>query len=131
MLKISPLSFVCHNDNIFIQTYSTILLWNNNIDLALEVAGPLFHNKEMQKEPTGDIELVICMFIAKKQYNFVHKVFEENHFQIKDRLKPIYYALMHFMQDKYPDEIKKMGDELNEPVESIVKYILELREKYK
>ena len=112
-------------------TYSLILLWNNKIDLSLKISAPLFQNKTMLKEYLKDIELLINMLIAKKQYNFVYKIFEENKHQLKDRLKPVYYALMHFMQDKYPDEIKKMGEELNEIVDSVVQYILTLREKYK
>jgi TPR repeat protein len=110
--------------------YSLILLWNNKIDTALEISAPLFQNKTLIKEHTKNTELLINMLIAKKQYSFVYRIFEENSCQIKDRLKPVYYALMHFVQDKYPDEIKKMGEELNETVDGIVQYILALREKY-
>jgi len=38
---------------------------------------------------------------------------------------------MHFMQNQFPDELKKMGSELKEPIDGIIKQIMELREKYK
>ncbi len=112
-------------------SHATILLWNNKFNNALDFSTQILEDDEIIKNYTENIELLINLLIAKEQYNFVYKIFEENKHQIKDRLKPIYYALMHFMQDKYPDEIKKMGDELKETVESIIKVILELREKYK
>ncbi len=111
--------------------YSFMLLWNNKTDIAFEISAPLFQDKTMFEERIDAIELLINMLIAKKQYHFVYQLFEENRFQIKDRIKPIYYALMHFMQDQYPDEILKMGEELQETVDSIVQFILELRKKYK
>ena len=39
---------------------------------------------------------------------------------MKDRSKPIYYALMHFMKKELPDEYLKMGGELKETVDEIV-----------
>ena len=35
------------------------------------------------------------------------------------------------MQDEFPNEIKKMGSELQESVDDILKTIEELKEKYK
>ena len=119
------------NSNYSRYTYSLILLWSNKIDKAIEISTVLFNNKIMISEFTLGIQLLINMLIAKEQYNFAYKLFEKDKHNLKDRLKPVYYALMHFMQDKYPDEIKKMGEELNETVQNIVDHILELREKYK
>ena len=46
---------------------------------------------------------------------------------LKDRFKPIYYALMYFMKDKYPNEYLKVGAELKETVEEVIKEIEVLR----
>lgn len=35
-------------------------------------------------------------------------------FNLKERYKPIWYALMHYQKDKYPHEFKRMGAELEE-----------------
>jgi TPR repeat protein len=124
-------SFDKNPDNISRHTYSLILLWNNKIEDAIQISKPVFNDPKLIEERTDDVELLINMFIAKQQYNYVFKIFSENKYQIKDKLKPIYYALMHFMQDKYPDELKKMGEELEDTVNNIVDLILELRNKYK
>lgn len=110
--------------------YSLVLIWHNKIEKAIEISKPVFNSEIFISKNSVNVETLIKILIAKKQYNLVYKIFEENKYQIKDRLKPIYYALMHFMQDNYPDEIKKMGDELKEPVDKIVRNILEMREKY-
>ena len=46
---------------------------------------------------------------------------------IKEKLKPTWYALMTYMQDEYPNEIKKMGSELEESVNEIIKNIEDLK----
>ena len=38
----------------------------------------------------------------------------------------LYYALMKILEDEYPNEIRKMGKELEEPVNDMVGYINEL-----
>ena len=55
---------------------------------------------------------------------------KENKFEIKDRYKPIYYALLHFMGSKYEMERKKMGPELKETVDEIIDTIIKLQEDY-
>ena len=131
-LQLSMQAYSLESKSIFnLYTYSLILLWNNKIDKAIKISTVLFSDKTIISEYTLNMQFLINMFIAKEQYNFVYKLFEEDKHSIKDHLKPVYYALMHFMKDKYPDEIKKMGEELNETVQNIIDYILELREKYK
>lgn len=34
--------------------------------------------------------------------------------------KPIWYALMYYMQDQYPNEYLRMGEELEETVKEII-----------
>jgi len=105
------------------QTYAIALLWNNNVQEANEVSQLIFENEEFVNENIEDVKLLLTMLIAKKQYNFTHKLFEENKFNLKDKYKPIYYALMSFMKDSYPDEMNKMGEELKDVVDAIIKEI--------
>ena len=77
-----------------------------------------------------DIELFLLMLISKKQFNYTLKLFNKNKFNLTDRFKPIYYALMHFMQDIYPDEIKKMGNELKQTVDEIIAKIKQMEIDY-
>lgn len=75
-------------------------------------------------------DVIFQLLIAKHQYHTVYNLFQDKELKLKDRMKPIYYALMHFMKDEYPNEYLKMGSELKEPVEEIIEKILKMRELY-
>lgn len=66
--------------------------------------------------------------LAKEQYYFLKKILEEDN--LKEIHKPIWYALMTLMQDDFPHEIKKMGSELQESVDEVLKKVEEYRVKY-
>jgi hypothetical protein len=57
-------------------------------------------------------------------------IFNENPHKFKDRFKLVYYALMSFMKDEYPNEYLKMGGELKDTVEEIIIKIKELGKAY-
>jgi hypothetical protein len=57
-------------------------------------------------------------------------LFTENRFNIRDKYKPIYYALMYFMQDSIPDEYKRMGTELKQTVEEVIDQIYQMAIDY-
>ena len=48
--------------------------------------------------------------------------------ELNEILKPIYFTLMSYMKEEFPDEYLKMGDEVKEIVEEIVEDI-EFRKK--
>jgi hypothetical protein len=129
-LKYSKQAYNRQQNVYFSHTYSVILLWHDEIEKAIEVSKKFMDNEESYKQFSSDIELFILMLIAKKQYHYVLKLFKENKFNLFDKYKPIYYALMHLMQDEFPDEIKKMGDELEETVNEILEQINKLSQKY-
>ena len=87
---------------------------------ALEYA--ITNNKVIEEEKELFKELMIA-FIAKKQYHYVYNLFQKTDLNLKDHFKPIYYALMFFMRDEYPDEYRKMGSELTQTVEEIIALI--------
>ncbi len=111
-------------------TYSVVLLWNNKIEKAYEIAKEFITDQKSLKEFPQDISLFLMLLIAKKQYHLSLKVFNENPHKLKDRFKPVYYALMYFMQDEYPNEYKKMGGELTQTVEEIIEKIYQLEKDY-
>ena len=43
---------------------------------------------------------MLLMFLVKKQYNFVHRIFTENKFDIIDKYKPIYYAVIRLLGEE-------------------------------
>ncbi|WP_046003625.1 AAA family ATPase [Pseudoalteromonas rubra] len=106
-----------------------MLLWNNlfhdatqTMDTLLSQSGGL----DSFDEPllTG----LFIPFLAKGQTNLVERWFEQ--YGLKERFKPIYYALMTLMQDKYPNEVLKMGDELKETVDEVLAQIEDWSVKY-
>ncbi len=107
-----------------------ILLWNDKIEEAVKVWENDLFKKEIIEESTISISIVLNFFISKKQYNFVYNIFKENKFGIKERVKPIYYALLSFMGKNFEDEAKKMGSELKETVDEIIETINLLERDY-
>ncbi|MBN1998630.1 hypothetical protein JW935_13810 [candidate division KSB1 bacterium] len=112
-------------------TYSTVLLWNNQIEKAFKISQKFFAQPEAYEKFPDDIHLFLLLLIAKHQYHLVYKLFQQNQHNLKDRFKPVYYSLMYFMQDEYPNEYRKMGGELKQTVEEIIKKIQQLEQDYR
>lgn len=106
-----------------------ILIWycehESAFDLFSEALSEIAHLDEYSEVQVQDILLLL---IARELYPYTHRLFQENHFYIKERYKPIYYALMYFIQEKYPYEFLRMGEELQETVIEVVDRIKQLRE---
>ena len=62
----------------------------------------------------------LLLLISKKQYYKAKEFLEDKDHNFKEKLKPIWFALMTLMQKEYPNEIKKMGSELEKSVEDIL-----------
>jgi DNA-binding transcriptional ArsR family regulator len=99
------------------------LLVINEIEKSLDVQKKLMKDEEYNVECYYLIDSYMILLMAKKQYYAALKLFEENLFDLKERVKPIYYALMHFLKDDFPNEYKKMGAELKETVEEIIEKV--------
>ncbi len=115
---------------VYAHTYASILLWNNEIEKAIEISKEFLADKEANDIFPEDIRQFLMLLIAKKQYHSVYKIFNENSMHFKDRFKPLYYALMYFLQEEYPNEYLRMGSELRQTVEEIIVAINKMSEKY-
>jgi TPR repeat protein len=111
-------------------TLATILLWNEEFTKSYEKFEE-WMEYEGALENLNDISEYLNLLISKAQYYKAKEYFENEKYQLKDKLKPIWYALMTLMQDEFPNEIKKMGSELQTSVDDILKTIEELKQKYK
>ena len=67
--------------------------------------------------------------ITKKQYYAAYNLFQEYEELLKERLKPLWYALMHLMRDEFPDEYLRMPAEMAETVQEILEKVKETTEK--
>lgn len=109
---------------------AVILLWNNEIEESLKLGNELMQDKEYVERYTGGGNEYLLLLLAKKQYYAALKMFNENPFDLKERIKPMYYALMYFLQDDFPNEYKKMGEELKETVEEIIANVKQWEKDY-
>jgi len=75
-------------------------------------------------------KIYFILLISKEQYYQAKDILENKEFNLKEKYKPIWYALMTLMQDDFPHEIKKMGSELQESVDEVLKKVEEYRVKY-
>jgi len=114
------------NDFYTIYILSERLLWNDLIEKSLEKAHLFLKAANNIEKYNNDINEYLIFLMAKKQYNSLFKLFDENEFKLKDKFKPTYYALMYFMRnqdDKFKIEYKKVGKELEETVQEIIEEV--------
>lgn len=113
-------------------TLACILLWNNKIEQSIDNFEKFkVSEKFLSNEDEWTIYLILLL--AKSQYPYLYTYFtsetaEELH--LKDRFKPIWYALMHYMKDKYPTEYLRMPPELKETVQEIIAKVEQMRIDY-
>ncbi|VAW70299.1 hypothetical protein MNBD_GAMMA10-2339 [hydrothermal vent metagenome] len=111
------------------KTLSLVLLWADKFSESYD----LFYewmNYSDEVVSQSDMILYLNLLMAKKQLYKAKELMELPEYSLKDKLKPVWYALMTLMQDEFPDELKKMGDELTESVNEVLIHIDELSEKY-
>lgn len=80
-------------------------------------------DSEYLESELGDITEIFIELISRGQYEPVLSFFTNSKFDLKTLMKPLYYALMAIMKDKYPNEYLKMGKELAETVSEILREI--------
>ncbi len=109
--------------------YSLILLWKENFSESYKKLFESFSNKD--KYQIFFMDKYLLLAISKGQYYKAKEIFELEKYNLKEVYKPIWYALMTLMKDEFPNEIKKMGSELEQTVKEILSKIADWKEKYK
>ena len=113
----------------YLFTYIFILIWHNKIKQALPIIQKILKNKDFFKKYQHDCIEIIIFLISKNQLNITLELI--NSFNLREKLKPVYYALMILMKDEYKDEYLKMGPELKTTVNEILEKIKTIKEKYR
>ena len=70
----------------------------------------------------------IEMLLVKEQYEMAYRLFDQ--FNLKELLKPYYYATLSFFNDERNQEYLRMGPELNQTVNEILKSVEKYRKIY-
>ena len=113
------------------ESLSLILLWSEEFKRSYgEFLALLAYLKEMDTSADISISTYMKLLLAKGQYYKAKEFLEMPEYQLKEKYKPIWYALMKLMEKEFPNEIKKMGSELKESVDEILKDIEKYKEKY-
>jgi len=127
-LDLSTKSITIEKDYYNTLTHAKTLLWNDHYSESMEYFRE-FITTYPYDEFLDFITDYFLLLMAKKQYNLAYKIFENlNH--LKNQFKPIYYALMKLLKDKYPKEYLKMGSELEETVEEVLMKVEKMRKVY-
>lgn len=114
--------------NTAMELYSFALLWGEQYGLSFER-----FNDRLKAGNTHNnmyIEVYFKLLLAKGQYYQAKKFFEMSQYELKEKYKPIWYALMMLMKDEFPEEIKKMGSELHESVVGVLRMVLQYKKWY-
>lgn len=127
------------NNYAAIITYAQVLIWDDQIVKAItqikEIEKRVFEllddpdekNEKKQRAIFGELSAFFLLLIAKGQLNAANTFFQNQDGNYQQTLKPIYFALMHYMENEYPNEFLKAGDELKETINEIIDEI----DKYK
>ncbi|MFP9117169.1 hypothetical protein ACLI08_05215 [Flavobacterium sp. RNTU_13] len=121
-------------------TYIKILIWSNNLKAAvdkLQHIGTIVANKiESRKSDErfvdniiNDLTTIFIMLMAKEQYGVLYSMFSNKDFSYKSMLRPVYFSLMNFMKDEFPNEYLKPGAEFRETVNEIINKVFDYRKE--
>jgi hypothetical protein len=129
-LKLITKAYNIKKDIDIMMNFISILAWNNEIEKSINLLDEIIEKKELTKEHYAYFLLILELLLAKKQINYVYKLFEKNNNNLKDKFKPLYYAVLKLMGEKYQDEYNRMGSEIKETVEEILKEIEKFAVEY-
>ena len=110
--------------------WAMVLLWNDMYEQAFTKSREFIENERVITNFSRGIQPFLMMLIAKKQYEYIYRLFSTNKYNIRDKYKPIYYALMYFMRDSKPDEYIRMGNELKQTVDEIIEQVHQMQVDY-
>ena len=105
-----------------------VYAWNNQIENALQTAKEFMENEEFYETfAERDIISYPMLLLAKERYADVAAYFEMPAVNLKERFKPLYYAVLYFLDDK---EYHKLPPELSEPVNEIIEEVKQMAVDY-
>jgi len=126
-LKYAEQSFEKDKDRHVTHTLACIYVWDNKIEQAIKVALDFMFNDNYYKSSEKWVIFYLMLLLAKEQYQHVTQYFEDPELNLKERFKPLYYALLHFTDNK---DFHKMPPELAEPVKDIIEKVKQMAVDY-
>ncbi|WP_090764439.1 hypothetical protein [Pedobacter soli] len=115
----------------FILKNAFILAWNGNYSSSVEVF--IKNQRNVDFEGENDQRLVsdvIMLLVLRGRYEEVATIFDSVN-NLKDILKPLYFAFLDLSGQKDANEYLKMGKELEQPVKDVMAKIGKMAKTYK
>ncbi|WP_333804967.1 AAA family ATPase [Sulfurospirillum sp.] len=113
-------------------TLALVLLWSEEFQKSYEKFIEYLSYSEVSFSIEGhEIGWYFRLLMAKGQLYQTKKFMEMPEYNLKERFKPLWYALMKLMAKEFPYEYEKMGSELTESVEEVLAQIELDKKKYK
>ena len=128
-LKLAEKSYSLGSDNDNLHTLAIAQLWNNQYQASIDRIKEYLKLEDDLEYFSDDITDYFILLLAKKQRQPAYELFQQFP-KLQDQFKPVYYALMTLLKDKYPKEYLKMGSELEETVQEILQKVEEKAVKY-
>ncbi len=110
---------------------SMILLWSESFQESYTFFEKLLKYQEVHDVHPFALPWYLSLLISKGQFYQAKKFMEMPEYELKERFKPVWYALMKLMLKEFPYEYEKMGSELSESVEEVLAQIKLYKERYK
>ena len=124
------------NQIAIVHSYILYALWNNDFICLKSFINELKNTKFMDefiKFEDDDkfymfFENIVIMLLSKRQIEIAFSIIVE--FNLKEELKPLYYATVSLLKDERQKEYLRMGSELQGTVNEILQTVEEYRVKY-
>ncbi|WP_457618419.1 hypothetical protein, partial [Lutibacter sp.] len=116
--------------NIFnIYSLAISQLLNNSYKESINAINKILALPDSYQSIMKAITDYFLLLLAKQQTESAYNLFQQFP-NLKQQIKPVYYALMTLLKDQYPKEHLKMGSELEETVQEILQQIEEKAKRY-
>lgn len=110
-------------------TLAVCLLWNDRYAESVAAFRQFLEFGQLDRFE-DDTTLYLIFLLAKKQHHLLLELFADEPSRLRERCKPVYFALMQRLQDEYPKEYKKMGEELRQTVEEVLEEAESMAQRY-
>lgn len=96
---------------------SILRVWGKKYQDSISFFRKAYLEDEENRE---EVTQYVLLLIARKKYALVKSLFEDKVLSLENKFRPLYYTLMYFMQEEYPTEYSRMGEELRETVDELI-----------
>lgn len=107
---------------------ATIQLWNNYYEDSVKTLKDVLLKNVDNNLIARYLDEYFVLLLAKKQKEAAYNIMNE--FNLKDELKPLYYATVSLFKDERQQEYLRMGSELQDTVDEILQKVEDYRIKY-